>query len=112
MEDRGRLGRAGAQRGALSERNRNAIDPGTVEEQEADFNRPAEQQADMFGGAPAEGPSFAEQEAARQRQAEEDAAWSIRNRERAFFIAPASQKQERSARARASRGYVRKALCC
>ncbi len=44
---------------------------------------PAEVQPDLFGDAPADAPTFEEQEAARQQQLEEDAAYDLRNRERA-----------------------------
>lgn len=69
MEDRDRLARAGAQRGALSERNRNAIDPGTVAEQEADFS--GESQLD----------TLRRQGAERRKQAEIDAAYAQREAE-------------------------------
>lgn len=39
-------------------------------------------QGDLFGDAPADSPSFEEQEAARQKSYEEDAAWKQRNKER------------------------------
>lgn len=69
MEDRGRLARAGAQREALSERNRNAVDLGTAAEQEADFS--GESQLD----------TLRRQGAERRKQAEIDAAYAQREAE-------------------------------
>ena len=56
------------------------------------------EQGDLFG-VPEDAPSFEEQEAARQRQLEEDAAWTLRNRERA-------QEEQQARREELRNSYV------
>lgn len=56
------------------------------------------EQGDLFG-VPEDAPSFEEQEAARQRQLEEDAAWAQRNRERA-------QEEQQARREELRNSYV------